>query len=143
MCHVVIYYIPSTELATITRCIPTEQLASFQTVTSRLEKGFNQMKSNLSRSNQRTEADIHRIVSDVFRLDELNWGAVGMAILQLIFGGINLWAWRRRPFQIELETVPQPAPVSLRNAAPAAAPGQVTFRSLNRRHRRSYSAHTN
>ena len=138
----VIYYIPSTELATITRCIPTEQLASFQTVTSRLEKGLNQMKRNLSRSNLRTEADIHRIASDVFRLDELNWGAVGMAILQLIFGGINIWAWRRRPFQVDLESVPQPAPVSLLNSAPAPSPGHVTFRDKNRRHRRSYCAHT-
>ena len=100
------------------------------------------MKANLSRSNLRTEADVHQIIEDVFRLDELNWGAIGMAIVQVIFGVINIWAWRRRPFQVELETVPQPAPMPLVNSAPAPAPAHVTFRDVNRRHRKSYCSHT-
>ena len=100
ICHVIIYYIPGTSKETVTACIPPSQLASFRSVSDRMEASFDRLKTRVNEcrtANIRAQSDIHRIISEVFRLDELSWGTIAMVIFQMLFGCINIFAWRRRP----------------------------------------------
>ena len=102
----------------------------------RLDDQMIQMKSEINQSqlsDKRAEKDIHEIAGDVFRLDELSWGNIGICIAQLLFGCVNVYAWRRRPFQVELENLPRPAD------EPRLVTSVPSPRSLSRRSRRSYS----
>ena len=103
-----------------------------------LKTEINQSHSAELRTEKDIQKDIHRIVSEVFRLDEMSWGTIGMAILQILFGCVNVWAWRRRPFQVELEAVPRPAPAPMLISAPVPTYPSA-MRSLSRRSRKSYS----
>ena len=65
----------------------------------RFDEQMAQMKSEINQSqlsDHRAEKDIHQIVSDVFRLDELSWGIIRICIAQLLFGCMNVYAWRKR-----------------------------------------------
>ena len=65
----------------------------------RFDEQMAQMKSEINQSqlsDHRAEKDIHQIVSDVFRLDELSWGIIRICIAQLLFGCMNVYVWRKR-----------------------------------------------
>ena len=106
----------------------------------RMEEQMEEIKAEINESQSadlRSQKDLSQIVSDVVRLDELGWGTVGLIIAQLLVGCVNVYAWKRRPFQVEMEALPRPAaaPMLVSSSMQTHPPA---LRSLNRRSRRSY-----